>query len=99
MPAQGRSFPTVVVVQDVFGVHEHIKDLCRRLAKAGFYAIAAELYGRQGNPAEISDTQELVQKIVMKVPTNQVMPDLDAAAAYAKSSGKTDTAKLAMTGF
>ena len=99
MPAQGGPFPTVLVVQEVFGVHEHIKDLCRRLAKAGYYAIAPELYARQGNPAEISDVQELIQKIVVKVPTDQVMSDLDAAAAYAKASGKADTTKLAVTGF
>jgi carboxymethylenebutenolidase len=99
MPAQGGPFPTVLVVQEVFGVHEHIKDICRRLAKAGYYAIAPELYARQGNPAEIKDTQELVQKIVVKVPTDQVMSDLDAAVAYAKASGKADTAKLAVTGF
>src|SRR5689334_7270665 len=71
MPAQGGPFPTLLVVQEIFGVHEHIKDLCRRLAKAGYYAIAPELYARQGNPAEISDIQELVQKIVVKVPTDQ----------------------------
>jgi carboxymethylenebutenolidase len=86
-------------VQEVFGVHEHIKDICRRLAKAGYYAIAPELYARQGNPAEISDIQELMQKIVLKVPTDQVMSDLDAAVAYAKGSGKADTTKLAVTGF
>jgi carboxymethylenebutenolidase len=99
MPAQGGPFPTVLVVQEIFGVHEHIKDICRRLAKAGYFAIAPELYARQGNPAEIKDTQELVQKIVVKVPTDEVMSDLDAAVAYAKSSGKADTAKLAVTGF
>ena len=99
MPAQGGPFPTVLVVQEVFGVHEHIKDICRRLAKAGYYAIAPELYARQGNPAEISDIQELIQKIVLKVPTDQVMSDLDAAVAYAKASGKADTTKLAVTGF
>jgi carboxymethylenebutenolidase len=99
MPAQGGPFPTVLVVQEVFGVHEHIKDICRRLAKAGYYAIAPELYARQGNPAEVSDTPELIQKIVATVPTDQVMSDLDAAEAYAKGSGKADTAKLAVTGF
>src|SRR6185503_2687360 len=85
MPAQGGPFPTVLVVQKVFGAHEHIRDLYRRLAKAGYYAIAPELYARQGNPAEISDIQELMQKIVVKVPTDQVMSDLDAAAAYTKA--------------
>ncbi len=99
MPAQGGPFPTVLVVQEVFGVHEHIKDLCRRFAKAGYYAIAPELYARQGNPAAISDVQELVKTIVSKVPDAQVMSDLDAAAAYAKSTGKADTARLAVTGF
>jgi carboxymethylenebutenolidase len=99
MPAQGGPFPTVLVVQEVFGVHEHIKDICRRLAKAGYYAIAPELYARQGNPAEISDVQELMQKIVLKAPTDQVTSDLDAAVAYAKSTGKADTAKLVVTGF
>src|SRR5437868_10371454 len=99
MPDKGGPFATVLVVHEVWGVHEHIKDICRRLAKAGYYAIAPELYARQGNPAEISDIQELIQKIVVKVPTGQVMSDLDAAVAYAKASGKADTAQLAVTGF
>jgi carboxymethylenebutenolidase len=99
MPAQGGPFPTVLVVQEIFGVHEHIKDLCRRLAKAGYYAIAPELYARQGNPAQISDTQELIKTIVSKVPDAQVMSDLDSAVSYAKSSGKADTTRLAVTGF
>ena len=99
MPDKGGPFPTVLVVQEIFGVHEHIKDLCRRLAKAGYYAIAPELYARQGNPAEISDIQELIAKIVSKVPDSQVMSDLDATEAYAKSTGKADTTKLAVTGF
>jgi carboxymethylenebutenolidase len=99
MPDKGGPFPVVLVVQEIFGVHEHIKDLCRRLAKAGYYAIAPELYARQGNPAEISDVQELIKTIVSKVPDAQVMSDLDAAVAFAKASGKADTAKLAITGF
>jgi len=99
MPAQGGPFPTVLVIQEVFGVHEHIKDLCRRLAKQGYFAIAPELYARQGNPADAKDTQELIVKIVSKVPDAQVMSDLDSAVAYAKSSGKADVRKLAVTGF
>jgi carboxymethylenebutenolidase len=99
MPAQGGPFATILVVQEIWGVHEHIKDLCRRLAKAGYYSIAPEHYARQGNPATISDTQELIKTIVSKVPDAQVMSDLDAAVAYAKSSGKADTARLAVTGF
>src|SRR5437870_11217980 len=99
MPAQGGPFPTVLVVQEVFGVHEHIKDLCRRLAKAGYYAIAPELYAWPGDPSKYTDIPTLVSEIVVKVPTDQVMSDLDAAVACAKSSGKADTAKLAVTGF
>jgi len=99
MPDNGAPFPTVLVVQEIFGVHEHIKDVCRRLAKVGYYAIAPELYARQGNPAGISDIQELLKTIVSKVPDAEVMSDLDATVAFAKASGKADTAKLAITGF
>lgn len=99
MPDKGGPFPTVLVIQEVFGVHEHIKDVCRRLAKAGYFAIAPELYARQGDPSKYTDTQKLVAEIVVKVPTEQVMSDLDATVAYAKGSGKADTAKLAVTGF
>jgi carboxymethylenebutenolidase len=99
MPDKGGPFPIVLVVQEIFGVHEHIQDLCRRLAKTGYYAIAPDLYARQGDPSKISDIQELIKTIVSKVPDAQVMSDLDATVAYAKSSGKADTAKLAVTGF
>ena len=99
MPDTGGPFATVLVVQEIFGVHEHIKDICRRLAKLGYFAIAPELYARQGNPAEISDIKELIAKIVSKVPDAEVMLDLDATVAYAKSTGKADTQKLAVTGF
>jgi len=99
MPDKGGPLPTVLVVQEVFGVHEHIKDVCRRLAKAGYFAIAPELYARQGDPSKYTEIPKLVSEIVVKVPTDQVMSDLDAAVAYAKASGKADTAKLAVTGF
>jgi carboxymethylenebutenolidase len=99
MPDKGGPFPTALVVHEIWGVHEHIKDLCRRLAKAGYYAIAPELYARQGNAAAIPDTQQIIREIVAKVPDAQVMSDLDAAAAFAKASGKADTNKLAVTGF
>ena len=99
MPATGGNFPTILVVQEIFGVHEWIKDICRRLAKMGYYAIAPELYARQGDPTRISDTSTLIKDIVSKVPDAQVMGDLDAAAAYAQSTGKADTTKLGITGF
>jgi carboxymethylenebutenolidase len=99
MPAQGGPFPTVLVIQEIFGVHEHIKDVCRRLAKLGYYAIAPELYARQGDPSKYTDIPTLVSEIVVKVPTDQVMSDLDATVGYAKASGKADTTRLAVTGF
>jgi carboxymethylenebutenolidase len=87
------------VVQEIFGVHEHIRDVCRRLAKQGYMAIAPELYVRQGNVAQMTDVQEIISKVVSKVPDAQVMSDLDATVAYAEASGKGDTAKLGITGF
>ena len=99
MPAKGGPFPLILVVQEIFGVHEHIKDICRRLAKEGYMAIAAELYARQGSVAGMTDIQEIISKVVAKVPDAQVMSDLDATAAYAKASGSADTARLGITGF
>ncbi len=99
MPATGTNFPVVLVVQEIFGVHEHIRDVCRRIAKAGFFAIAPELYARQGDPSKYTDIPKLVSDIVAKVPDAQVMRDLDAAVAFAKASGKADTARLGITGF
>jgi len=99
MPDKGGPFPTVLVIQEVFGVHEHIKDICRRLAKLGYFAIAPELYARQGDPSTYTDIPKLISEVVNKVPTDQVMSDLDATETYAKSTGKADTSKLAVTGF
>src|ERR1700676_4246766 len=98
-PAQGESFPIVLVVQEIFGVHEHIKDLCRRLAKVGYLAVAPELFARQGDVSKLTDIQEIISKVVSKVPDAQVMADLDATAAWAKKTGKGNTAKLGITGF
>jgi carboxymethylenebutenolidase len=98
MPDKGGPFPTVLVVQEIFGVHEHIKDICRRLAKLGYFAVAPELYARQGDVSGLTNFQDIL-KIVSKVPDAQVMSDLDAAVAWAKASGKADTSKLAITGY
>jgi carboxymethylenebutenolidase len=97
-PGKGGPFPTVLVVQEIFGVHEHIKDICRRLAKAGYFAVAPELYARQGDVSKLTNFDE-IRKIVAKVPDAQVMSDLDAAVAWAKQTGKADVSKLAVTGF
>jgi len=99
MPATGTGFGTILVVQEIFGVHAHIADMCRRFAKAGYCAIAPELYFRQGDPKTVTDVQALLREIVSKVPDEQVMGDLDSAVAFAKGEGKADTAKLGITGF
>lgn len=97
-PQTGKAFPVVLVVQEIFGVHEHIKDICRRLAKLGYLAIAPELYARQGDVSKISDMKE-VMKIVAKVPDAQVMSDLDACVAWVAKSGQGNVSKLGITGF
>lgn len=99
MPATGTGFGTILVVQEIWGVHAHIADMCRRFAKVGYYAIAPELYFRQGDPKVIPDTQALIRDIVAKVPDEQVMNDLDSTVAFAKGEGKADAAKLGITGF
>jgi carboxymethylenebutenolidase len=99
MPATGGPFPVALVVQEIFGVHEHIKDICRRFAKLGYMAVAPELYARQGDVSKIPDIQEIVAKIVSKVPDAQVMSDLDATANWADKSGKGDIGRLGITGF
>jgi carboxymethylenebutenolidase len=98
MPEKGGPFPVVLVVQEIFGVHEHIKDVCRRFAKVGYLAVAPELYARQGDVSKLEDFQKIIA-IVSKVPDAQVMSDLDATVAWAKKSEKGDTTKLAITGF
>lgn len=96
IPAKGKNFPVVLVVQEIFGVHEHIKDVCRRFAKLGYLAVAPELYARQGDVSNKAMNDIMV--VVAKVPDAQVMSDLDAAVAWAKKNGG-NTAKLGITGF
>ncbi len=98
-PASGSGFPVVLVVQEIFGVHEHIKDVTRRFAKAGYYAIAPELYARQGDVSKMTDFRQIFSEVVSKVPDKQVMGDLDASVAFAKASGKANTDRLGVTGF
>jgi len=99
MPSGGGPFAVALVVQEIFGVHEHIKDLCRRLAKSGYFAVAPELYARQGDVSRLKDIQEILSTVVAKVPDAQVMSDLDATAAWAAGTGQGDTSRLAVTGF
>jgi len=97
-PAGPGPFPTVLVVQEIFGVHEYIRDVCRRLAQRGYQAIAPKLYQRQGDPAGIENVPDILAKIVSKVPDAQVMGDLDTAAAWAAAHGG-DASRLGITGF
>jgi carboxymethylenebutenolidase len=97
-PAAGAHWPVVLVTQEIFGVHEHIKDICRRFAKQGYYAIAPSLYARYGDPANYTDIKKLVTDIVAKVPDAEVMSDLDSSAKFAASEG-ADANRLAVIGF
>jgi carboxymethylenebutenolidase len=99
MPDSGGPFPVILVVQEIFGVHEHIRDICRRLAKSGYMAVAPELYDREGDVSQMKDINEIMTKVVARVPDAQVMSDLDAVVEWAKASGKGDVARLGITGF
>jgi carboxymethylenebutenolidase len=92
--------PVILVVQEVFGVHEHIKDICRRFAKLGAYAIAPSLYARYGDPGkyDMNSLQGLFTDIVSKVPDHEVMSDLDSATAFASGEG-ANAARLGITGY
>lgn len=98
-PQSGGPFPVVLVVQEIFGVHEHIRDVCRRFAKQGYLAVAPELYVRQGDVAQLSDIGAIIRTVVAKVPDAQVMADLDATVAWAADSGRGDVERLGITGF
>ncbi|MFC7332948.1 dienelactone hydrolase family protein [Rhodocista pekingensis] len=97
-PQGAGPFPVVLVVQEIFGVHEHIRDVCRRFAHQGWLAVAPELYARQGDPAAVPDIQTLVRELVSRVPDAQVMADLDATLRWAGANGG-DADRAAVTGF
>jgi carboxymethylenebutenolidase len=99
MPAKGNKLPVVIVVQEIFGVHEHIKDICRRFAKQGYFAIAPEMYARQGDVSQMTNFQDIISKVVSKVPDKQVMSDLDHAVKYAEGTKRCNVSKLGITGF
>lgn len=90
--------PVILVVSEIFGAHEYIRDTCRRLAKLGYCAIAPDLFARQGDPRQIASIPEILEKITNKTPDAQVMSDLDACVAWAVAQG-ADTRRLAVTGF
>ena len=92
-------FPTVLVIHEIFGVHEHIKDVCRRWAKLGYYAVAPDLFARQGDASAEKDMQKLMAGIVAHTPDAQVLADLDATLAFAQGEGSADLARAAVAGF
>ena len=97
--AQGaKKAPVVLVISEIFGAHEYIRDTCRRLAKLGYCAIAPELFARQGDPRSIESIPDIQAKITSKTPDAQVMSDLDATVAWAAAQG-ADASRLAITGF
>jgi carboxymethylenebutenolidase len=97
MPATGKNFPVALVVQEIFGVHEHIKDICRRFAKLGYLAVAPSLYARQGDTTQLQ--MEDVMKVVARVPDEQVMSDLDSTVTWARATGKANAKRVGITGF
>jgi carboxymethylenebutenolidase len=97
-PAGKTNLPIVLVVQEIFGVHEYIADTARRFAKEGYLAIAPELYARQGDPTTYGAIADLIAQVVNKVPDAQVMADLDGMVKWAAANGG-DANKVAVTGF
>jgi carboxymethylenebutenolidase len=97
-PAGVRHAPVVLVVSEIFGVHEYMADVARRFAKLGYFAIAPELFVRQGDAGGYGEVARLLAEVVNKVPDAQVMGDLDASAAWARTQG-ADTSRLGITGF
>jgi carboxymethylenebutenolidase len=97
-PKDKKKLPVILVVHEIFGLHEHIKDVCRRLAKQGYFAIAPELFIRQGDTTKLND-MGAIRDVVGKTPDAQVIGDLDATVAVTKGNGHADAGKLGITGF
>jgi carboxymethylenebutenolidase len=98
MPANGTKLGTVLVIHEIFGVHEWIKDICRRFAKAGYLAVSPDLFARHGDATQVKDVRTLIDTIVRKAGDTQVIGDLDATAAWAATNGG-DAKRLGVTGF
>ena len=99
MPQGEGPFPIVLVIEEIFGVHDYIKDICRRLAKAGYCAVAPELYARQGDLSTMTDAKVIVRDVISKTPDAQWIADLDATAAYAVSAARGDGKRLGTMGW
>ncbi len=99
MPKGNGPFPVIIVVQEIFGIHEYIKDVCRRLAKEGYLAIAPSLYSRLGDATKIAEIDKILADIVAKVNHPQVMKDLDGVLSWLSVNPKADTKRVGITGF
>lgn len=97
-PTGAGPFPVVLVIEEIFGVHEYIKDICRRLAGQGYFAVAPELYARLADLSKMTDIKQIIGEVILKAPDAQMLADLDAAAAWAAANGGAPE-RLAVTGF
>ncbi len=97
-PAKGTKFPVIVVCEEIFGVHEYIKDTCRRLAKAGYMAVATEYYARLGDLSKMTDVKQIIADVISKAPDAQYMADADSTLAWA-AKNKGDVSRVGVTGF
>ena len=97
-PAKGGPFPIVLVIEEIFGLHERVKDLCRRLAKDGYLAVATEFYARIADLSKMTDVPTTFKEVISKAPDGQMMSDLDSTAAWA-AKNKGSARKLGVTGF
>jgi carboxymethylenebutenolidase len=99
MPQGKGPFPVVLVIHEIFGVHEHIQDICRRFAKLGYLAIAPSLYFRHGDATKIQDIPQIISQIVSKTTLNEVMSDLDSTVQWISASKEGDVSRMGITGF
>ncbi len=97
-PATGSNFPIAIVNEEIFGVHEHIKDLCRRFAKAGYLAVATEYYARIGDLSTMTDIPTIVKEVISKAPDARYLADMEATIDWA-GKNKGNVAKVGVTGF
>ena len=98
-PEGDGTFPVVLVVHEIFGVHEYIADVCRRLALEGYLAVAPDLYQRHGDVKQIADVRKIIDTVVARVPDAEVLADLDATLAWTKSDGQGEVSRAAVVGF
>lgn len=97
-PDRDSIFPIILVIEEIFGVHEYIKDVCRRLAKLGYFAIAPELYAREGDLSKMTDPQEIIQNVILKTPDDQMLSDLDSTVTWSLAN-RGDTRRMGVMGF